>query len=74
MPYDEDLPTVDSQLAGGSCPYCGQPLGDALAAKDAEYTICADCGEDLPWHHCRGGDRAETEREERWRAQQESKL
>jgi hypothetical protein len=27
MPYpDEDVPVVDDQLAGGSCPYCGQPI------------------------------------------------
>ena len=26
MPNESDLPTVDEQLAGGFCPYCGQPL------------------------------------------------
>src|ERR1700674_810372 len=26
MPYDDDVPMVDEQLAGGSCPYCGQPI------------------------------------------------
>jgi hypothetical protein len=31
MPYDDDVPAVDEQLAGGVCPYCGQSIADPLA-------------------------------------------
>jgi len=32
MPYpDDERPTVDEQLTGGSCQYCGQPLLDPIA-------------------------------------------
>ena len=31
MPYpDDDLPTAESLLTGGSCPTCGQPIGEPL--------------------------------------------
>jgi hypothetical protein len=35
MPYPEDdRPSVDEQIAGGSCPYCGQAIADPLAELD----------------------------------------